>query len=182
MRGKSPYEKESRFGVFSETNKSLLPGTQQGPLPGAALRTHRLPRLAVVSFVTRGAILTLRGQKQVPSPSRGAPEPTFQHPARPLSHPNIQALLGPGQCAQRWVALLPVVSRTGSHREEPPEERRGGERGVLCREHLPRGRALRGGRGLRESRRGPGTERERQVEASATRPGAHRRHPLPATR
>lgn len=43
----------------------------------------------------------------------------------------------------------------------------GGERRALGLQHLPRGRALRGDRGLRENRRGPETEKERRVQASA---------------
>lgn len=58
------------LGFFSETDKGVenpKDAPTPPPAPQRAWGTHRLPSLAVVSFVTGGTILTLWGQ--VPSPS-----------------------------------------------------------------------------------------------------------------
>lgn len=75
--GKNRSYKVTGLGFISEMNKASCK-SQERPAPSTRKLcgvprghegTHRLSSFTIVPFVTRGAILTLWGQKQVPSAS-----------------------------------------------------------------------------------------------------------------
>lgn len=116
-------------------------------------------------------------------------------PNAPWSHPQIQPHQAglrhsapQGDISLRLVtrrdATWKCVCHTASSQEGRPQRDRGqadalGTQWLCGRGHLPRGRALRGDRGLRGSRRGPEMG-ERQGRAISTPPCRHGDKPGPA--
>lgn len=142
-----------------QTEQVATPGHTARPSARgtAALWTHRLPRLAVVSFVTRGAILTLQGQKQVPSPCRGAPEPS----ASPVPSRMSKPFWGQGQCAQRWGHIPPCRHQDGGATGRSPQKKDKVESQACCAVSTYHGAGLSGGAGVSGKADGALEPRER---------------------
>lgn len=140
------------------------------PRPRSPGPTHRLPGLAVVPFVTRGTVLALWGQKQVPSVSRTAPSLCTD----PQSCPENPAPPGGAgtQPASEWGRASPASRQNGVPRGRAPGLGHGGWGPVDPSTY--RGAGLSGGAGISGKTDRALKRRERPVQVLSTQP-RHRR-------